>query len=54
MCRSIAPPLGRAAADHTTDAVFGHEVEGALGAALDADPRLRATSLGRCTAGYGA
>jgi len=34
-------PFGRAAADHAADAVFRHELEGALGAALDADPRLR-------------
>jgi hypothetical protein len=33
--------LGRAAADHAADTVFRHKVEGALGAALDADPRLR-------------
>jgi len=33
--------FGRPAADHAADTVFRHEVEGTLGAALGADPRLR-------------
>ena len=32
--------FARAAADDAADTVFRHELEGALGAALDADPRL--------------
>jgi hypothetical protein len=39
--------LGRASADHAADAVFRHEVEGALGAALDRLPALDRQPLGR-------
>jgi hypothetical protein len=51
MCRSTAPPSAEPPPIHAADAVFGHEIEGALGAALDADPRL-ANSFGRFTAGH--
>ncbi len=30
--------FGRAAADHAADAIFGHKIEGALGAALERLP----------------
>jgi len=39
--------FGRAAADHAADAVFRHEVEGALGAALDRLPAFDRQPLRR-------